>query len=78
MLLKSLCIIHLELYPFQKPPTNFSDEAEFLYLMQYDFAYEMDKEIISSKKGRVHVMGEVEKDVLAFSRHAVMYPTATA
>jgi hypothetical protein len=24
---KSLCIMHLVHYPFQKPPTNFSDEA---------------------------------------------------
>ncbi|MEW7978102.1 MAG: hypothetical protein AB2814_11995, partial [Candidatus Sedimenticola endophacoides] len=29
MRLKSRYIMHLEHYPFQKPPTNFSDEAHF-------------------------------------------------
>ncbi|MEW7976311.1 MAG: hypothetical protein AB2814_02300, partial [Candidatus Sedimenticola endophacoides] len=32
MRLKSRYIMHLEHYPFQKPPTNFSDEAKKLLL----------------------------------------------
>jgi hypothetical protein len=32
MVLKSLCIMHLARYLFQKPPTNFSDEAKIISL----------------------------------------------